>query len=248
MLNNKVAVKTTTNERVTLMEIFSIVVTIGFVVISTTVSVSLIENAKINKTINELTRYTTSFDLYSMNRDNQLPGDSTVGDNNGRIEHVNINGVYEGIIAWKDMREFDYTEYDSNESNNKKFYETSLIANGNAPFIKAIKATVGIDYNSNINSNIIFLSKNLDTQDVIVHTENNKIYKNANIIPPVNINIAFGIDEKIDDGKPGSGKIVATNSRHYKCYKDGNYTISPIGIFVDKIHRCGILAKIGTDQ
>jgi hypothetical protein len=79
-----------------------------------------------------------------------------------------------------------------------------LEGNITAPVLKPYKASVGIDYSEDLNSNVLFISADLEASDTI---ENTNGTKKAKIKPILKSDIIQQLDIKIDDGKPNDGSV-----------------------------------------
>ncbi|MDR0572386.1 MAG: hypothetical protein LBG48_06060, partial [Rickettsiales bacterium] len=97
------------------------------------------------------------------------------------------------------------------------------------------QAVWGLDYLDSIKSNVLFISDELGSNDVVNGVDG---AKNAKIKPILDPSIASSIDKKIDDGNPDTGSVIAIGRDQYVC-KDANGYVSN-----GNDNKCGVIIKL----
>jgi prepilin-type N-terminal cleavage/methylation domain-containing protein len=87
-----------------LIELSMVIIILGLLAVGIMGGVNLVKSANSKQLLSEYQDFKTALNNYRLDRSfNKLPGDGTIGDNNGKIEFRNSNGTTECFGAWKDL-------------------------------------------------------------------------------------------------------------------------------------------------
>lgn len=190
-----------------LTEFSVVIVLIGLLLAAIVQGGHLIDNARLQAVISEVSEHKLSINSFYAKYD-QYPGDfdeavsfwgaTTVdGDNNGAIEFINGNSVYEGYRAWQHLA---YARMINEILVGTETNEAAVVGT-DVPSSKS-KGGYFFDYNQ----------YELDNQTILVlgkpaATSASPILASGTLTPSQ----AYEIDNKIDDGEPKTGFVTGAD-------------------------------------
>lgn len=209
----------------TLVELSIVIIIIGFLIAGIAAGQSLINNAKLNSVIQDMQQYTVAINNFA-SRYSALPGDLDVA---GAFwpscdpTPTNCNGNMNGVVEWPDeaMRAFQHLSL----AGITKFNYSAA-----APFPQA---KFGQETQWSITSN------SLQTYAQAPNTRSALFFwvwpTNKHFISSVD---AYSIDQKIDDGNPSDGIMLAYNGDACVTEPDGvTPAISTVYLANDAIYN-----------
>ena len=189
--------KQSNNKGFSLIELSIVLIIIGLLVAGITGGASLIKSAELRSTISEMRNYQTAVNAFYTEK-SYLPGT-----NSGQTNNMSL---YISDAAWDELYNAGITDFDATTASSGKY-----IAGTNMPKSKVKGAGYLLGYAAVIENPVNANSILLVGSDTTVASGAETI-TSANLKAATDNKTAKSIDEKMDDGLPKSGKVIAIMS------------------------------------